>query len=74
MIKSLLRLCDIIKGQTEPDQFEPVYGLSPRSRDEWLSRNPALKEDYEADLLIRTRRSRSARVKRLNRIQLLDCK
>jgi hypothetical protein len=46
-------------------QFEPIYGLPTRSLDEWLSRNPALKKDYDSELLIRSRPNRSARNKRM---------
>jgi hypothetical protein len=54
MIKSVLRFFGIIKDERELLQFEPIYGLPRRSLDEWLSRNPGLKKDYEAALLIRS--------------------
>ena len=68
MIKSLLRFCGIVNDKTELDQFDPIYGLPTRSLDEWLSRNPALKKDYEAKLLARSRRSWSARDWRKHRV------
>src|SRR5690606_3629285 len=61
-----LRFCGIVKNKRVLDQFEPIYGLPTRSLDEWLSRNPARKKVYEAELLNRSRRSCSARDKRLN--------
>ena len=65
MVKSWLRFFGIVKDTRELDKFERIYGLPTRSLDEWLSRNPALKQDYEAELLARSRRSRSARDKRV---------
>ena len=59
IINSLLRFCGLVKDERGLDQFEPVYGLPTRSLNEWLSRNPALKEEYEAELRFRSRRSRS---------------
>jgi hypothetical protein len=63
MIKSLLRFFGIVKDEGKLLQFEPIYGLPRRSLDEWLSRNPGLKKDYEAALLIRSQQSRTARNK-----------
>jgi hypothetical protein len=60
MVKSLLRFVGIAKDERAPEQFDPIYGLPRRSLDEWLSRNPALKKDYEAALLVRSQQSRSA--------------
>jgi hypothetical protein len=68
MVNLLLRLFGIIRGEGELDKFEPIYGLPTRSLDEWLSRNPALRNDYDAKLLIRSRQSRSARNKWVHRI------
>ena len=68
MIKSLLRFCGIIKDERGLDQFEPIYGLPTRALDEWLSCNPALKKDYETELLIRSRSSWPARDKQVNRV------
>ena len=66
MIKSLLRFCGIVEDEMELDQFDPIYGLSKRSLDEWLSRNSALMKKYQAELLTRSRRGWSARDKRIN--------
>jgi hypothetical protein len=60
MIKSLLRFFGIVRDQRALDKFEPIYGLPTKSLDNWLSHNPALKKDYEAKLLIRSRQSRTA--------------
>lgn len=63
MIKYLMRFLGLIaddREDSELDKFEPIYGLPRRSLDEWLSRNPALKKDYEAKLRARTLRSQSA--------------
>lgn len=56
MVKSLLRFLGIVKDTRGLDKFEPIYGLPTRSLDEWLSRNPALRKDYEAELLARSAR------------------
>jgi hypothetical protein len=32
------------------DQYDPVYGLPRRSLEEWLARNPDVKDEYEAEL------------------------
>ena len=50
MIKSMLRFFGIVKGTREPDKYEPIYGLTKRSLDEWLSHNPILKQEYESKL------------------------
>ena len=50
MFKSFFRFLGINNGETGLDKFEPIYGLPICSLDEWLSRNPALKRDYEARL------------------------
>lgn len=64
MIKCLMRFLGIIaddREDTELDNFEPIYGLPKRSLDEWLSQNPALKKDYEAELRARSLHRRSVR-------------
>ena len=54
MLKFLFRLLDIGKGVAERDKFDPIYGLPQRSLTEWLSRNPALSEEYNAKLAARS--------------------
>jgi hypothetical protein len=66
MVKSLLRFFGILKDERGLDKFEPIYGLPPRSLDEWLSRNPGRRTDYEAELRVRSRDSRSARDTRVS--------
>lgn len=63
MIKCVMRFLGIIaddREDSELDKFEPIYGLPKRSLDEWLSRNPALRNEYEAELRARSLHSRSA--------------
>jgi hypothetical protein len=67
MLKSLFRLFGIDADSTELDKFEPIYGLPKRSLDEWLSRNPKLKKEYERELVVRLQRSRAARDARSHR-------
>lgn len=59
MRRSIVRLLGPNTDSTELDKFEPIYGLPKRSLDEWLSRNPQLKKDYERELLARVQRSRA---------------
>ena len=63
MVKSLLRLFGINRGEVELEKFEPVYGLPKQSLEEWLARNPALRKDYGAELLSRSQQRQSARNK-----------
>jgi hypothetical protein len=63
MIQLLQRLLGIRKDTRDLDKFEPIYGLTKRSLDEWLSRNPGLKKDYQAKLAARLRRGGFARDK-----------
>lgn len=64
MIKTLRRWFGLMVDTSELDRFEPVYGMTMRSRDEWLSRNPKLKKDYNAKLLARSQRIRPERARR----------
>lgn len=63
MFKSLLRRLGIMNDPLEPNRFEPIYGFPTRSIDEWLARNPKLKEKYDAELLARSSRSRGKRTR-----------
>ena len=35
------------------DEFEPIYGLPKASFEEWMSRNPDLRKEYDAKLKAR---------------------
>jgi hypothetical protein len=59
MLRSMTSLLGLGKKPTELDKFEPIYGLPKRSLDEWLSRNPQLKKDYDEELAARLQRSRA---------------
>lgn len=61
MCESLRRFFSVGNAPTELDAFEPIYGLPKRSLDEWLSRNPRLKKEYDAKLRARSRYGRAAR-------------
>lgn len=50
MIRKLLRWLGLLNAEADSGRFEPVYGLPKWSLEEWLSRNPALRENYAADL------------------------
>jgi hypothetical protein len=42
-------------GGTDPvrDRYDPVYGLPRRAVEEWLARNPGIRDEYEAELRAR---------------------
>ena len=48
MIESLSRLLGIAADERELDNYEPIYGLPNHSLDEWLARNPILRQEYDA--------------------------
>jgi len=50
MLTSLLRFFGFAKETAELSKFEPVYGLTKEALDEWLARNPLLRQEYEAKL------------------------
>lgn len=62
MLKLLLRFFGIVKDDSILDNFDPIYGLPKRALDEWLSRNPKLKKEYESELMARSWRSHRRRV------------
>lgn len=64
MIKTFRRWLGSTVDSSDADRFEPIYGMTMRSRNEWLSRNPRLKEDYNATLFARSRHIRSDRARR----------
>ena len=61
MFNLLFRVFGIGIDSSELDQFEPIYGLSKRSLDEWLSSNPELKKKYDIELAAGLQRSRAVR-------------
>jgi len=51
MLKWLGRLFGKPDKPTLPDtKYDPVYGLSRQSVEDWLARNPRLRDEYEAEL------------------------
>ena len=58
MWKSFLRAFGIEDRKELEEQFDPIYGLPYPALDEWLSRNPKLKEEYDAELRARLRTRR----------------
>ncbi len=60
MFKTILRAFGIGADPSELDKFEPIYGLTKRSLDEWLSRNPELRKKYDIEMAARLQRSRAA--------------
>jgi hypothetical protein len=54
MRRSLLRLVGL-SGGIDPnrEKYDPVYGLPQRAVDEWLARNPEIRDEYEATLRAR---------------------
>lgn len=48
MFRWLLKSLGFIRDDsTQQTEYDPVYGLPRRSLDEWLARNPQLREEYE---------------------------
>ena len=62
MWASLLRLFKP-SGGSDPmwHEYDPVYGLPGRALDEWLARNPALREEYDAAIRARASAHRVGR-------------
>ena len=61
MFNALLCCLGFRTDRTKLEAFEPIYGLPKRSLDEWLSRNPQLKKEYDIELAARLRQDRSIR-------------
>jgi hypothetical protein len=61
MLKSLFRFFGFAKESVALEKFDPIYGLSKRSLEEWLSHNPALAKEYNAKLKIRSITARQIR-------------
>jgi hypothetical protein len=48
MFRRLLKLLGFSRDDSIPQpEYDPVYGLPRRSLEEWLARNPQLREEYE---------------------------
>src|SRR5688572_7920797 len=63
MWKSLLRFFGVSRGTDSiRDQYDPVYGLPRRAVEDWLARNPQIREEYEAVLRARVRPAESGAV------------
>lgn len=57
MLQSMLRFFGIRKDKKKSEDFDPIYGLPKQSLDDWLSRNPSLRKQHEAELLARSLRN-----------------
>ena len=57
MFKWLLRFFGNVQVTPQLDEFEPIYGLPWASFEEWISRNPTLRKEYEAKLMVRSFRN-----------------
>jgi hypothetical protein len=54
MWESLRRLVGLSGGlDPKRDKYDPVYGLAQRAVDEWLARNPAIRDQYDDTLRTR---------------------
>jgi hypothetical protein len=53
MFKWLLRLFGTDHVTRQLDEFEPIHGLPKASFEEWMSRNPTLRKEYDAKLKAR---------------------
>jgi hypothetical protein len=50
MLKLLRRLFGMDSEAASPQtEYDPVYGLPQRAVDEWLARNPRLREEYTVE-------------------------
>jgi len=59
MNKWLMQCLGFDTHDKELDKYERIYGLPRKSLDEWLSRNPVMKREYEAELRARSLRSQT---------------
>ena len=54
MLKPLLRLFGMAgRPASPPEEYEPVYGFPRQRVEEWLARNPLLRQEYASELLAR---------------------
>ena len=58
MLNLLRRLVGGHTARNAADEFDPLYGLSQRSLDNWLSFNPQMRAEYESKLNARSLRAR----------------
>jgi hypothetical protein len=58
MLKILSRLFSGRNARNASAEFDPLYGLSKQSLEEWLSFNPQLRKEYESELRARSLRAR----------------
>lgn len=58
MLNLLRRLVGAHTARNAADEFDPLYGLSKRSLDDWLSFNPQMRAEYESKLNARSLRAR----------------
>jgi hypothetical protein len=58
MLKFLSRLFGGRTALNAPAEFDPLYGLSKQSLEEWLLFNPRLRKEYESELRARSLRAR----------------
>jgi hypothetical protein len=61
MFKAMFRYFESAGNSSTSNDFEPIYGLPRSSLNDWLSRNPLLKKEYDEKLADRLQRTRSAR-------------
>jgi hypothetical protein len=54
MFRWLLSFFGKVQVTPQLDEFEPIYGLPRASFEEWISRNPTLRKEYEAKLMARS--------------------
>jgi hypothetical protein len=54
MFNKIVRIFQRTKPNHERDKYEPIYGFPREAVEEWLSRNPQLKVQYDQRLRVRT--------------------
>lgn len=74
MFKTLMRYLRRSSKARDVDKGDPIYGLPKQSLQDWLSKNPLLKKDYESELLARSLQRRTNHKVRVNEQRLLDDK
>lgn len=73
MIKKLLRLFRLVETENVSARFEPVYGLPKQAFEEWLSRNPSMRERYAAELARASKRNRQESPRLAVRVRRTEC-
>ena len=68
MVTWLRRSFRSAEGSSTISQFEPIYGLPISSLEQWLLRNPKLKESYDATMSARALRTQAPRPRSLKLI------